>query len=97
MKKSIIRLFPVLVGIGCVLTVVEKSQAMMGGDLYDFQNAEIILETTSQMNKITQKVSIGEGGKYVKEEIINTVNAFGMKHKDTQIHYIDRKMLREWK
>jgi len=90
MKKSMFYLTLVLVGLVCILTVVKNSQAAMSKNVYDFKNAEIILETTAPMSKITQKVSVGEGGKYVKQETTNEINAFGTKRKETQISYTDR-------
>jgi len=80
----------VLAGLVCICTVVKNSQAATSKNMYDFKNAEIILETTAPMSKIIQKVSVGEGGKYVKEEITNEINAFGIKRKETQISYTDR-------
>jgi len=92
MKKTNFGLTLVLAVFVLSLTIVESGHALMGmgKSIYDFKNAEIVLETIAPMSKIIQKISVGEGGKYLKEETTSEINAFGMKRKETQISYVDR-------
>ena len=89
MKKSTFYSIFVLVGLVCILMLAQKGQAGFNKDIYGFKNAEIITESKISMGKIIQKFSIGEGGKYVKEESTTEINVFGIKRKETQINYTD--------
>jgi len=43
MKKTIFYLSPILAASVCILTVVKNSHTAIGSNVYDFENAEIIL------------------------------------------------------
>ncbi len=90
MKKLALTVVFLVVGLVCILAAVNKSQAVMNKSIYDFKNAEITLETTAPMSKTTQKVSVGERGKYVKDETTTQINAFGIKRNEVQVTYTDR-------